>query len=144
MKTFLQSILDLLTFSLLIITIWLIIRYPEHLPFIYFLFGICLLLFHVSKFLFFEILVLFISIFVGFLCIYFLPSINNIIIIAEIIFFILWWVMLMNIDEMKEKKYILLSEEKENLEKKIAEIKYDINSLQIEIQNNLLKHKIIK
>jgi len=139
MKTLLHSLLDLFAFSLLIITIWLIIRFPHHLPYLYFLFGICLLLFHISKFLFFEILLLFISTSVGILCIYFLPSLNNIIIIAEGISFILWWILLVNIDTMKEKKFVLLSEERENLEKKIAELKHNIDSIQFEIRNNFVK-----
>jgi diguanylate cyclase (GGDEF)-like protein len=147
MKTFLQSLLDLFTSCLVVVTIWLIIRYPNFAPYFYILFGICLLLFHISKFLFFEILVLFTSIFTGFLYIFFLPLSNNVIIIGEILSFVLWYILLVNIDETKEKKFVLLSEKKESLEKKIGEIEYNISSLRTEIQNNFVKtqnYKIVE
>ena len=139
MKEFIQSVLDLITFCLAIFTIWLIIRYPNYIGNLYILFGVCLLLSHLSKFLFFEILVVFVGIFIGFLCIYFLPSSTHLIIISEMISLILWYVLLMHLDEMKEKKQVSFFEEKENLEKNIGEIKYNINYLQTETQKNLLK-----
>jgi len=99
-----QSLLDLFTFCLIIIAVWLIIKYSDFAAYFYILFGVCLLLFHITKFLFFEILVLFIIIFTGFLCIHFLSSLNKVIIVGEIIFFGLWYILLINLNEMKEKK----------------------------------------
>jgi diguanylate cyclase (GGDEF)-like protein len=147
MKAFLQSLLDLFTFCLTVITVWLIIRYPCYVNYFFLLFGVSLLLAHISEFLFFEILILFGSIFIGILSIYFLPSSNNMVIIGEMVSFILWYLLLLRLDEIREKQQVSFFENRENLEKRIGEIKYNINYLRTEIQKNLGKiqnYKIIE
>jgi len=146
MKEFIQILSDLVAFCLTILTTWLILKYPDYIGSLYLLFGISLLLFHISRFLFFEILVLFVSIFIGFLCIYFFTSSAHII-IMEMLILILWYALLMYLDGIREKKQILFFEEKENLEKNIGKIKYDIEHLKAEIQKNLIKiqnYKIVE
>ncbi|MCX7941427.1 MAG: GGDEF domain-containing protein [Endomicrobia bacterium] len=143
MKKIIQSFIEFISFVMVIVVIWILIRYPAYTIYIYPCFGACIIVFHLCEDLFLEFVVLFVSIFVGLIVIILLPKeINNfyrLVLLGEIIMVLLWYSLLFKLDAYLQKQQGLWTEKKEFLEKEIGRLTHEINLLKDATFNNMIK-----
>ncbi|MFN3550962.1 MAG: GGDEF domain-containing protein, partial [Endomicrobiia bacterium] len=140
MKNFFLALFEIIVLLSFPLIAWLMVKFPNYIIFIYAIFAINIILFHFLKSSFLEILTLVLSVFVGMVVILLLPySTDRILISLEMLGLIASYFILFKLDENYERQKTLLVEKKENFEKEVSLLKIDLEKMQEEIYNNIVR-----
>jgi len=142
MKNFFPTLIEVFTLGLFLFITWLMIKFPHYIVFIYPFFTFNLIILHIINSYFLEILTLIFSIFLGIVTILLLPNefnIDKVFIFLEMLCFFLNYIILLKFEEKYRNQRTLWIEKKESLEKDVALLKINIETIQEEIYNTIVK-----
>ncbi len=142
MKNFFLALCEIIVLISYPFIAWLMVKFPNYIVFIYSLFIINIILFHFLKSSFLEVLTLVLSIFIGIATILLMPeeyNIDRIIVSFEMVGFVFSYFVLLKLDRMYERQKTLWVEKKENFEKEVTLLKIDLEKIQEEIYNNIIR-----